>query len=145
MRFNFYALSCIIFHIYISIMPDVYLFCKKYVSKILFVFIFSCFAPKVPPDVNFNALTCSPNVPSPAIEISASSLAIADENLSLPSKFLFVTYVLFLIHLPNISLSFAVLCHLASLLSACIQKGKNKVLLPKEHNLASTKVSHHDR
>lgn len=42
------------------------------------------------------------------------------------------------------SLIFAVLCHLAPLISACIQNCKNKVILPKEHNLASTKVSVHN-
>jgi len=37
-------------------------------------------------DVSY-ALTCSPNAPSLALQISASSLATAGENLSLPSKF----------------------------------------------------------
>lgn len=73
----------------------------------------SCFTPKVMTDVNFNSLACSPDVPSPAVQISATLPATAGENLSFP----------------------------APLLSACIHKGKNKVVLPREHNLLSTKSS----
>lgn len=73
----------------------------------------SCFTPKATPDVNFNSFACSPNVPSPAVQISATLPATPGENLSFP----------------------------APLLSACIHKGKNKVVLPREHNLLSTKSS----
>lgn len=73
----------------------------------------SCFTPKVTPDVNFNDLACSPIIPYPAVQISATLPATAGENLSFP----------------------------APLLSACIHKGKNKVVLPREHNLLSTKSS----
>lgn len=78
----------------------------------------SCFTPKVTPDVNFNALACPPIIPSPAVQISATLPATAGEN----------------------NLSFP-----APLLSACIHKGKNKVVLPREHNLLSTEVSPHNK
>lgn len=73
----------------------------------------SCFTPKVTPDVNFISLACSPIVSSPAVQISATLPATAGENLLFP----------------------------APLLSACIHKGKNKVVLPREHKLLSTKSS----
>ncbi|CAK8532297.1 unnamed protein product [Lathyrus sativus] len=70
----------------------------------------SCFTPKVLSDMNY-FLTCSPIVRSMALQTSATLLATAGENLSFPTP-------------PQ---------------SACIQKGQNKVILPKEHNLASMK------
>ncbi|RHN52518.1 hypothetical protein MtrunA17_Chr6g0481421 [Medicago truncatula] len=74
----------------------------------------SCFTPKVTSDVNFNALACAPIIPSPAVQISATLPAtVGENNLSFP----------------------------APLLSACIHKGKKKVVLPREHNLLSTKSS----
>ncbi|CAL5184889.1 unnamed protein product [Lathyrus oleraceus] len=69
----------------------------------------SCFTPEVLSDLNY-FLTCFPIVRS-ALQTSATLLATAGENLSFPTP----------------------------LRSTCIQKGKNKVILPKEHNLASMK------
>jgi hypothetical protein len=48
-------------------------------------------------DVNFNSLACSPDVPSPAVQISATLPATAGENLSFPGKFQSIFGVLFLI------------------------------------------------
>ncbi|KAL5081285.1 hypothetical protein RYX36_009706 [Vicia faba] len=70
----------------------------------------SCFTPKVLSGMN-HFLTCPPIVRSLAQQTSATLLATADENLSFPTP-------------PR---------------SACIQKGKNKVIFPKEQNLASMK------
>lgn len=98
-RFNYNALSCIIFSIYFSIIPCQFVLSER--SSINFVgIIFSCFTPKVPSDMNFNALTCSTIDQSPALQISATLPATAGENLSFPGEFQSITGVLFLIHFP---------------------------------------------
>lgn len=86
MRFNFNDLSCLIFSLYIFLLyPMSICFIRNRFHKLCLYFIFSCFAPKVPFDRNY-FLICSP-IQSSALQITATLLATAGENMSFPSKF----------------------------------------------------------